>query len=112
MLARGVLLLLQVGIAWMAAPALAKYVHVGSPLDFYVLAAFFALILWVVGLVFSQLLKGVGQPSKATLAMSLIFALAAAAAVRGIPEVRNALLRAPESLWPLLGAVLGYQLKR
>jgi len=112
MLSRGVLLLLQVGIAWVAAPALARYIHVGMPMDFYVLAAFFALILWVVGLVFSQLLKGVGQPSSATLATSLTFALAAAVAVRMFPEVKNALPRAPESLLPLLGAALGYQLKR
>lgn len=116
MLSRLILLVLQAIVAWVAAPAIVRYIPGLGGLQLFVYAVVFAVLVWVVGLVLSQVLKGAGMPSSATLVAALILALIAAAIYTwlptAVPEVKPVLLNLQEKVYPLIGALLGYHLKR
>lgn len=73
-------------------------------------------MVWLVGLALSQVLRDTRQPSGATLMAAILLALAGALliAFRGsLPvELRSATRALSDDLHPLLGALLGYALKR
>jgi hypothetical protein len=79
-------------------------------------AAVFAVLIWVVGLITAQVLREVGTPSSATLVASLILALLGAALVTFVPEfapdLRQPLRALPDLAYPLIGAAIGYHIKR
>jgi hypothetical protein len=116
MLSRLVLLLAQAVVAWVAAPPVVRYIPGLGGLQLLVYAVVFAVLVWVVGLVLSQVLRDVGLPSSATLVASLVLALAAAAVYTWlpvvVPEAKAVLLNLQEKAYPLIGALLGYHLKR
>jgi hypothetical protein len=74
------------------------------------------LLVWLVGLARSQVLRDTRQPSGATLMAAILVALAGAHLnhFRGaLPvELRGATRALSDDLNPLLGALLGYALKR
>ena len=76
----------------------------------------FAVLVWLVGLVLSQVLRETGMPSSSTLFASLVVALIAAALIQFLPaflpDLRGVMYRIPTLVYPLLGAVIGYHLKR
>jgi hypothetical protein len=116
MLSRLILLAVQLIVAWVAAPYVVRYIPGLGGLQLFVYAVVFAVIVWVVGLVLSQVLREAGMPSSATLVAALILALIGAALVTWLPlvlpDVRAAMRTVPDLAWPLIGAVLGYHIKR
>jgi hypothetical protein len=116
MLSRLILLLVQAAVAWFATPAIVRYIPGLGGLQLFVYAAVFAVLVWVVGLVLSQVLRETGMPSSSTLVATLILALIGAAIVTWLPlvlpEARTALRAIPDLAYPLIGALLGYHLKR
>jgi hypothetical protein len=75
-----------------------------------------AVVVFIVGFALSQILRDTGPPSRATLASSLLLALAGAALVyfpTALPlEVQSSTRAVQAEIYPLLGAVLGYAHKR
>ncbi|MGH1417506.1 MAG: hypothetical protein ACRBCJ_01465 [Hyphomicrobiaceae bacterium] len=108
-----VLLALQLAGAWFIAPQTVRYIPLSGDLKTFVYAAVFAVLVWIIGVVGSQVLKDVRMPSSSTLALSLVLALIGAALVVFLPGVRAAIpLNIPSLAFPLIGAVLGYMLRR
>ncbi len=119
MLPRIVLFVLQLIAAWYLAPAIkgALPVLVARPNDIFIDAILYALIILIVGFVGSLILKGASTPSSGTFTICLLLALVLAGLtlvpqVTQIVETTVPALRGNRSLWPLLGAVVGYVLKR
>jgi hypothetical protein len=116
MLSRLILLLVQAAVAWFATPAIVRYIPGLGGLQLFVYAAVFAVLVWVVGLVLSQVLRETGMPSSATFVAALILAMIGAAVVTWlpvfVPDARTALRVIPDLAYPLIGALLGYHLKR
>jgi hypothetical protein len=110
MLGRVLLIVLQLAGGWAGAPYLLKYVSVGGDAQVFVHGAVFAVLVCVVGLVGSQVLKGVGTPSVTALALALAGGLIGAALiVFKVPAMLP--LAFPPLLLPLGLAILGYTLK-
>lgn len=116
MLSRLILLAVQLAVAWFAAPEIMRYIPGLGGLQLFVLAAVFAVLVWVVGLVLSQVLRETGMPSSATLVTTLIVALIGAALIIWlpslIPDLSRPMHQIPTRVYPLIGAVLGYHMKR
>ena len=116
MLSRLILLLLQAVIAWFAAPIIVRYIPGLGGLQLFVYAVVFAILVWVVGLVLSQVLRETGMPSSSTLMASLILGLVGAALVTWlpvfVPGARAGMRTIPDLAYPLIGALLGYHAKR
>jgi uncharacterized membrane protein YeaQ/YmgE (transglycosylase-associated protein family) len=116
MLSRLVLLVLQLVIAWFAGPEIVRYIPSFGALQLFVYGAVFAVLVWMVGLILSQVLRETGTPSSSTLVASLIVALIGAALITWlpglIPDLARSLRQIPTIAYPLIGAVLGYHMKR
>jgi len=116
MLSRLVLLLLQLVVAWVAAPYIVRYIPGLGRFQLFVYAAIFAVLVWIVGLVLSQVLRGMGQPSSATLVASLVVAPIGAALVTWLPALvpglRASMRAIPDLAYPLIGALIGYHIRR
>jgi hypothetical protein len=116
MLSRLVLLAAQLVIAWFGAPYIVRYIPGMGRLELFVYAVAFAVLVWVVGLVLSQVLRETGQPSSATLVAAIIVAAIAAAIYTWLPAVvpdaKRVLLNLQEKAYPLIGALIGYHFKR
>jgi hypothetical protein len=114
MLGRLILLLLQIAIAWYAAPFIAGHIPVPGDFSLFLYAVIYAIIVFLVGLIAAQVLRDIGTPSSATLSWSLIFALIGAAlAIFGpqfLPDVPWH--KVPDKVLVLAGAVIGYLIKR
>jgi hypothetical protein len=116
MLSRLILLVIQLVVAGLATePAMALLPPFGG-LRIFVYAVVAALIVYLVGLVLSQILRDTAPPSHATLLAAILCALAGALLFSfraDLPAAWRNLTRAlREDLYPLLGAVVGYWLKR
>jgi hypothetical protein len=116
MLARLVLLAAQLVAGWLATEPILQRLPPFGGLRIFVYGLVAAVVVFMVGLVLSQILRDTGPPSRATLVSSILLALAGAALVyfRHVlpPEVQSSSRAVPEEIYPLLGAVLGYALKR
>jgi hypothetical protein len=116
MLSRLILLAAQLVVAWIGAPYVVRYIPGMGRMELFVYAAAFAVIVWVVGLVLSQVLRDTGQPSSATLVAALIVAVIAAAIYTWlpvvVPEAKRVLLNLQEKAYPLIGALIGYHIRR
>ncbi|MGE0629853.1 MAG: hypothetical protein AB7O43_18770 [Hyphomicrobiaceae bacterium] len=112
---RLILVLLQLAACWFGAPAVLAKVPDLAAFGIFGNAVVFAAITWVVGLIGGALLSDVARPSIGTLVFALVGALIGAGLTL-VPEITNAVERvireAPRLVYPLLGAVLGYALKR
>lgn len=116
MLSRLILLAVQLIVAWFAAPYIMRYIPGLGGLQLFVYAVVFAVLVWVVGLVLSQVLRGTGMPSSATLVTCMIVALIGAALITWlpvlVPDFASTMRRIPTLAYPLIGAALGYHIKR
>jgi hypothetical protein len=116
MLSRLILLAVQLAVAWFAAPEIMRYIPGFGALSLFVYAVVFAVIVWIVGLILAQVLRETGTPSSSTLVTAMIVALIGAALIMWLPEIvpelSGPMYRVPELLYPLLGAVIGYHIKR
>jgi hypothetical protein len=116
MLSRLVLLAVQLIVAWIAAPYVVRYIPGMGRLEIFVYAAVFAVLVWIVGLVLSQVLRDTGMPSSGTLVSALVVALIAAAIYTWlpmfVPDAKRFMLNLPEKAYPLVGALIGYHIRR
>jgi hypothetical protein len=116
MLSRLILLVVQLIIAWFGAPYVVRYIPGMGRMELFVYAVVFAVIVWIVGLVLSQVLRETGMPSSATLVAALVVALIAAAIYTWlpmvVPEAKRVLLNLQEKAYPLIGALIGYHIRR
>lgn len=115
MLGRLLLLVLQLAICWFIGPEIFKKLPQLGQLNIFVQAVVFAILVWVIGVVGAIVLKDVGTPSASTLTAALIGALIGAALTL-VPDITKAVASAvkgvPLMAYPLVGAVLGYAVKR
>jgi hypothetical protein len=116
MLARLVLLALQLAIAWFAGPEIVRYIPRFGGLQLFVYALVFAVLVWIVGLILAQVLRDTPTPSSTTLVTSVVVALIAAALILWLPglfpDLGRPLGQIPALAYPLIGAVLGYHIRR
>jgi hypothetical protein len=116
MLSRIVLLLLQLVIAAGAARfAMPQLPELGA-LRLFAYAVVVAVVVWIVGLVASQVLRDTAMPSSATLVACLTLALVGAGVITWlpalVPELAHPLERFPVEAYPWVGALIGYHAKR
>jgi hypothetical protein len=115
-----ILIILQLGGAWTIAPHLKHYLPAipqfgGYNVEIFVWALLFAIVVFVIGFIGSIVLKGVRTPGAGTLTVSIILALILAALTFVAPVmqlVAQVLPRVDVLWWPLIGAVVGYFIKR
>ena len=120
MLPHLILIVVQLAGAWWGAKALKPLIPSlprfgGYDLDVFVWAILFAFIVFIIGFVGSIVLKGVRTPGTGALTLSLVLALilAALTLVPPVTQLVDGLgLRADRLWWPLLGAMIGYFIKR
>ena len=116
MLGRLILLLLQIVIGWFATIAIMDYVQLGGDLRLFIFAVVAAIVVFLIGVIASQVLREVGTPSSHTLSWALVFALIVAALWTfgpGLPVLSDVpwhRLRAEYAA--LAGAILGYTIKK
>jgi len=115
-----ILIILQMGGGWVLAPQIKRYLPPipqfgGYNVEIFVWAVLFAVIVFVIGFIGSIVLKGVRTPGAGTLTVTLVLALIFAA-LTFVPPVTQAVAqvvpRLEILLWPLIGAVVGYFIKR
>lgn len=119
MLPRIVLLLIQIAAAWFLADPIkaALPTLLGREYDIFTYALIYAVIITVVGFAGALVLKGVRLPSASTFIASLVLA-AILSAITLISQINGPiqealpLLRGNTKLYPLVGAMVGYLLKR
>jgi hypothetical protein len=119
MLPRIVLLLIQIAAAWFLADPIKAALPplLGRQYDIFLYALIYAVIVTVIGFIGGLVLKGLRLPSAATFIASLVLAaiLAAITLVNQInAPIQEALpvLRGNPKLYPLVGALVGFLLKR
>jgi hypothetical protein len=116
MLSRLVLLALQLAIAWYAGPEIVRFIPGFGGLQLFVYALVFAVLVWIVGLILSQVLRETPTPSSSTLVASVVVALIGAALIiwvpAFVPDLGRPMRQIPSLAYPLIGAVLGYHLRR
>lgn len=111
-----VLVALQAGLGWLGGNYIVdnylKALPISGDAKIFVLATVFAVVVWIVGVVGSFALKDVRMPSTNTLAWALVAALLFA----GLTLVPQAMAFVPKGItkqaFPLVGAILGYMLRR
>lgn len=112
MLGLVILVALQFALALFGAPLVIKHVPVQGDLAIFAKAAIFGVIVWIVGLVGAFALKEVNVPSSRTLAAALVGALIGAGLLL-IPGLVAAIpLKVPADYFPLIGAIIGYMIRR
>jgi hypothetical protein len=116
MLSRLVLLAVQLAVGWFGAPYIVQYIPNLGGLQLFVYAVVFAVLVWVVGLILSQVLRETGMPSSSTLVTSLVVALIGAALITWlpaiVPDLAGTMRQVRALVYPLIGAVIGYHIKR
>jgi hypothetical protein len=115
MLPKVVLVLLQASIGYLATPWIRRYLPGFGAADIFVIAVALAVLVWLIGVLGSVVLKDVATPSPAVLTSALIVALILAA-VTLVPPVTAAIGSAvkgiPLTVYPLIGAIAGYFVRR
>ena len=116
MLMRLILLLIQLAVAFVGAkiltPVIAPYMGSLGDLKIFVYAILFAIIIFIIGFIASAIMRDVRSPTSGTLTFSLILALIGAG-VTLVPAVMDAIpLKFDTLILPLIGAALGYFVKR
>ena len=119
MLPRIVLLIIQIAAAWFLAEPIKAAIPslLGRQYDIFIYALIYAAIIMLVGFAGSLVLKGVRVPTVATFVASLVLALILAGITlvsQVLGPVQDALpfLRGNTKLFPFVGALVGYLLKR
>ena len=119
MLPRIVLLLIQIAAAWFLAEPIKAAVPalLGRQYDIFVYALLYAAIIMLVGFAGSLVLKNVRVPTVGTFIASLVLACILSAItlfsqISGPIQDVLPFLRGNTKLYPLVGAVIGYVLKR
>ncbi len=114
MLGRLVLLLLQIAGGYFLGKIAMGYIPIRGDLSIFVYAVVVSVIIFLIGIVASQIIKDVGMPHSGTLSSSLVLALIFALIWTFIPPLVPDLPwnKVPAQWAVLIGAVLGYFAKR
>jgi hypothetical protein len=115
-----ILILLQIAGAWFITPKLRGIVPSIPPfggynVEIFVWALLVAVIVFLIGFVGSILLKGVRTPGVGTLTLAIFLALifAALTFVTPVTQAVGQFVPALQTQWwPIVGAVLGYLIRR
>ena len=115
MLGRLILMLLQLGLGWFLGPIIVAKIPSFGALNIFIHAVVFAILIWLIGFLGAIVLKDVAQPSPAALTFALVGGLVGAGLTM-VPDITRAvssvLKGLPVLAYPLIGAVLGYVIKR
>jgi uncharacterized membrane protein YqgA involved in biofilm formation len=117
MLPKIILTLLQLHVAIAYGPSLRGLIPANlGVLNIFLLAVIVAVVVWIAGHIGALVLKETPPPTNATLAWCLVLA-AVFAGLSLVPQVTsmlNATARQsiPPAVYPAIGAVLGYLIKR
>jgi hypothetical protein len=120
MLPHLILIVLQLLGAYYIAPLIKDYLPIlprfsGYDLDIFIWAILYAVVVFIIGFIGSIVLKGVRSPGAGTLTLALVLSLIIAALTL-VPQVTAAAsdagLRIATRWWPLVGAMVGYFIKR
>ena len=115
MLGRLILILIQLALGWFLGPLIVAKIPAFGALNIFVYAVVFAVLVWLIGFLGAIVLKDVAQPSPSTLTVALVGALIGAGLTM-VPDVMKAIAGVvkgvPPLAYPLIGAVLGYAVKR
>jgi hypothetical protein len=117
MLPKIILTLLQLHVALTYGPALRGLIPTSlGALNIFLLAVIVAVVVWIVGHIGALVLKETPPPTNATLVWCLVLA-AVFAGLSLIPQVTSVLASTvrqsiPQPVYPVVGAVLGYLIKR
>ena len=112
MLGRLILILLQISFGWYLAPQIMRHIPVKGDPALFVMAALFAVLAYLIGLLGAEVLKDVNRPPGPALTWSLGAGLIGAALLL-VPQIWQVIpLKFDRLLVPLGLAVLGYHLKR
>lgn len=116
MLGRLILVIVQLAVGTFGTNYIRAFLPAfAAPIDIFVFAVVVALVVTVIGFAGSLVLQGVATPSTATLTSALIFALIFAALTL-VPVVMAFVSGLVPGIgryvYPLVGAVLGYLIKR
>lgn len=117
MLPRLVLLLAQLFVGWEVTAQLLRYLPQSTAqLRIFIFAIVASIVVWLLGHIGALVLKDTAPPSSATLTFVLLFALIGAVLtlIEPVGRVISGILRSRISVewYPMLGAVLGYFIKR
>jgi hypothetical protein len=112
-----ILTLLQIHLAWAYGPQLKGLIPANlGRLDIFLLAVVISIVVFLVGHLGALVLKETPPPSNAKLVSILVFALifAGLTLVPQVPAFVNTTLRLslPVLAYPVIGAILGYQVKK
>ncbi|MEO1264092.1 MAG: hypothetical protein AAFV26_00120 [Pseudomonadota bacterium] len=115
MLARLVLIVIQAGLSIRLAPEIRRFLTVDlQGFDIFVYALIFGVLVWLVGVLGHLILKDVAQPTPSTLAFSIGTALvfAGLTLIPDLTEAVGRVIKLDAYYYPLVGAVLGYAVKK
>jgi hypothetical protein len=116
MLPKIILTLLQIHLAWVYGPQLKGLIPANlGRLDIFLLAVVISIVVFVVGHLGALVLKETPPPSNAKLVSVLVLALifAGLTLIPQVPAFINKLgLSVPLLAYPLIGAIIGYQVKK
>lgn len=109
-----VIFIVQAAAAWFLTPAVVSLLPFGRLyLVAYAVAA--ALLVWLVGLLGARLLQSIPQPGVVTLLWSIAAALIGVGIAHLLPyspALAGAMRVVPDAVYPTVGALLGYWLRR
>ena len=112
MLGQIILIAAQFAIGLLGAPVVLTAIPIGGDLKTLVHAAVFGVIVWITGLVGSFALKDVALPTSRTLGTALIGAMIGAGLLF-VPGLLAAIpLKFDKLYLPLIGAIIGYSIRR
>lgn len=113
MLARLLLIILQIAAGWFGANAVLPFVQIGE-YQLFVFGLIAAIFVWIVGLLASLVLRYIGRPGGGTLAFTIAFALLAAALATWGPQLLPTIPwgRIDAYYLTLAGAIIGYIMKK
>jgi len=113
---RLILLLVQLAVAWIGTlfltPIIAPYLGSLGQLSVFVYAIIFAIIIFIIGFIASAAMRDIRSPTSGTLTFSLILALIGAGVTLYQPAMQAIPLKFNPLALPLIGAALGYFVKR
>lgn len=113
MLARLLLIILQIAAGWFGANAVMPFVPLGE-FQLFAFGAIAAIFVWLIGFLASLVLRGIGRPGGGTLAFTVVFALLFAALATWGPQLLPTVpwSRVDSYYLTLAGAIIGYIMKK
>lgn len=115
MLSRLIALPLQIVIAWLSVPYIIAFIPIAGTWSLLASAVIFGVLVWLVGVLTAEALQA-DLPPAGSLVAAVSLAMLGAGLISALPMAlpgADPLLRTiPDHVYPLAGALLGYQIGR